>query len=52
MALREKLGEALAELVTDELPEALVAQEMQDRLQDLALRVRGTGAPARAVPRR
>jgi len=40
MALREKVGEALAELVTDELPEALVAHEMQDRLQDLDLRVR------------
>src|SRR5690606_3623263 len=33
MALREKVAEAVAELVTDELPEALIAQEMQDRLQ-------------------
>jgi len=43
MALREKVAEALAELVTDELPEALVAQEMQDRLQDLALRLQAQG---------
>jgi trigger factor len=43
MALREKVGEALAELVTDEVPEALVAHEMQDRLQDLALRVQAQG---------
>ncbi len=43
MALREKVGEALAALVDDEVPEALVAHEMQDRLQDLALRVRAQG---------
>ena len=43
MALREKVGEALAGLVADELPEALVAHEMQDRLQDLALRVQAQG---------
>ncbi len=43
MALREKVGEALAELVTDEIPEALVNHEMQDRLQDLAMRLQAQG---------
>jgi len=43
MALREKVGEALAALVTDELPEALISHEMQDRLQDLALRLQAQG---------
>ena len=43
MALREKTGEALAALVTDELPEALVNGEMQDRLQDLAMRLQAQG---------
>jgi trigger factor len=43
MALREKVGEALADLVTDELPEALVNNEMQDRLQDLAMRLQAQG---------
>jgi trigger factor len=43
MALREKVGEALAALVTDELPEALIGQEMQERLQDLAMRLQAQG---------
>jgi len=43
MALREKVGEALAALVTVEVPEAMVSQEMQDRLQDLALRLQAQG---------
>jgi trigger factor len=43
MALREKVAEGLAALVGDDLPEALVATEMQDRLQDLALRVQAQG---------
>jgi trigger factor len=43
MALREKVGEQLAALVTDELPEALVTSEMQDRLQDLAMRLQAQG---------
>jgi trigger factor len=43
MALREKAGEALAALVTDELPDALISHEMQDRLQDLALRLQAQG---------
>jgi trigger factor len=43
MALREKVGEALAALVTDELPEPLISQEMQERLQDLAMRIQAQG---------
>ena len=44
MAVREthRRG-ALAELVTDELPEALVGAEMQTRLQDLAMRLQAQG---------
>jgi trigger factor len=43
MVLREKVGEALAELVDDELPDALVNAEMQERLNDLALRLQAQG---------
>jgi trigger factor len=43
MVLREKVGEALAALVTDEIPEAMITHEMQDRLQDLALRLQAQG---------
>lgn len=43
MALREKVGEALAALVTDDLPEPLISQEMQERLQDLVLRIQAQG---------
>jgi trigger factor len=43
MALREKVGEALAQLVDDEIPEPLVAEEMQHRVQDLAMRVQAQG---------
>ncbi|MGQ0830251.1 MAG: trigger factor [Microthrixaceae bacterium] len=43
MALREKVGEALAALVTQDLPDALISHEMQDRLQDLALRLQAQG---------
>jgi trigger factor len=43
MALREKAGEALAALVSDEIPEPMIAQEMQDRLQDLAMRLQAQG---------
>ncbi len=39
MALREKVGEALAELVEEDVPEALVNAEMQERLHDLGLRL-------------
>jgi trigger factor len=43
MALREKTGEVLAELVEDEIPDALVSQEMQQRLQDLSMRLEAQG---------
>jgi trigger factor len=43
MALREKVGEALAGLVTDEVPEPMISQEMQERLQDLAMRLQAQG---------
>ncbi len=43
MVLREKVGEALAALVTDDIPEPLVGQEMQERLQDLAMRLQAQG---------
>jgi len=43
MAVREKIGEALAELVELELPEPLVATEMNERLQDMAMRLQAQG---------
>jgi trigger factor len=43
MALREKVGEALAALVPDEVPEPMIGQEMQERLQDLAMRLQAQG---------
>lgn len=43
MALRERIGEALAELVEDEVPEPLVGAEMQERLQDMAMRLQAQG---------
>lgn len=43
MALREKVGEGLAALVTDEIPEPMIAGEMQERLQDLAMRLQAQG---------
>lgn len=44
MLVRDKVLQALAELVTDEVPDALVAQEMEGRLHDLARRLEGQGA--------
>lgn len=41
--VRERIGEALAELVTDDLPEALVSIEMNERLQDMAMRLQAQG---------
>ncbi|MGH9111767.1 MAG: trigger factor [Acidimicrobiales bacterium] len=41
--LRRSTGEALAKLVEDDAPEALVAHEMQHRAQDLALRLQAQG---------
>jgi trigger factor len=43
VALRERIGEALAELVTDEVPEPLVGAEMQEHIQDMALRLQAQG---------
>ncbi len=43
MVVREKIGEALAELVSDELPEPLIAAEMNERLQDMAMRLQAQG---------
>lgn len=43
MIVREKIGEALAELVVDDLPEPLVAAEMNERLQDMAMRLQAQG---------
>jgi trigger factor len=42
-ALREGTGQALAKLVSDDVPEALVTHEMNHRAQDLALRLQAQG---------
>jgi trigger factor len=42
-ALRESTGQALAKLVEDEVPEALVTHEMNHRAQDLSLRLQAQG---------
>ncbi|MBV9952114.1 MAG: trigger factor [Acidimicrobiia bacterium] len=43
MAIQEKTGEALAELVDEEIPEPLVDAEVQNRIQDLAMRLQAQG---------
>ena len=43
MNVREKIGEAIAALVTDDLPEPLITGEMNERLQDMALRLQAQG---------
>jgi trigger factor len=43
MAIQEKAGEALAELVEEEIPEPLVDAEVQNRIQDLAMRLQAQG---------
>ncbi|HEY6532404.1 MAG TPA: trigger factor [Acidimicrobiales bacterium] len=43
MEVREKIGQALADLVDAELPEPLIAQEMQERLQDMSMRLQAQG---------
>ena len=45
-ALREATGAALAKLVEDEIPEALVNHEMNHRAQDLAMRLQAQGLTA------
>lgn len=44
MQLQQRTGEALAGLVTEEIPDALIGQEMQARLEDLAMRLDAQGA--------
>jgi trigger factor len=41
--LREKTGEALAKLVEEEIPQVLIDGEVQNRLQDFALRLQAQG---------
>ncbi|HET6951009.1 MAG TPA: trigger factor [Acidimicrobiales bacterium] len=45
-ALREATGQALAKLVEDEVPEALVTHEMNHRAQELAMRLQAQGITA------
>jgi trigger factor len=42
-AVREGTGQALAKLVEDEIPEALVSQEVNHRAQELAMRLQAQG---------
>ena len=42
-ALRQKVQEAVAELVLDDIPDAMVSGEMQNRLEDLAQRLAQQG---------
>lgn len=42
-ALNDKTAEALAELVDDEIPEALIDNEVQSRVQDMAMRLQAQG---------
>lgn len=43
MALREKTGEALSELVEEDMPDALINNEVSQRLQDLSMRLQAQG---------
>lgn len=43
MMIAEKTGEALAALVTDDIPEALVEDQMQRQIQDMAMRLAQQG---------
>lgn len=43
MQLEEKTGEALARLVTDELSDALIEDEMSNRAEELAMRLQAQG---------
>ena len=45
-ALREATGAALARLVEEEVPEALVGQELNNRAQELAMRLQAQGLTA------
>lgn len=43
MSVRARVGAELAKLVDDDIPEALVSSEMQNRLQNLAYQLAGQG---------
>jgi trigger factor len=43
MALQDAVAAAVAELVTDDIPEALIAHEMEHRIQDFAMRLSTQG---------
>jgi len=43
MSLREKTGEVLAELVEEDVPDALVNTEVSERLNDLSMRLQAQG---------
>ncbi|MGI9643301.1 MAG: hypothetical protein ACR2N9_11010 [Acidimicrobiia bacterium] len=43
MLVTDKTGEALAELVTEDIPEALIEDQMQRQLQDMAMRLAQQG---------
>lgn len=43
MALEQRTAEALAELVTEDIPEQLVAVELRERIHDLTHRLEGQG---------
>lgn len=43
MAVQQKTAEALADLVEEDAPDALINQEMQSRLEDLGMRLQAQG---------
>jgi trigger factor len=43
MQLRERTGEALAALVEDEIPQAMILNEMQNRAEDMEMRLQAQG---------
>ncbi len=43
MAVQARLGDALAELVTDEVPDSLIGSEMRARLENLMMRLQQQG---------
>ena len=51
MAARDKAAIALVDLVDEDAPEPMVNAEMQQRLQDLGMRLSAAGRHGRAVPR-
>jgi len=43
MQVEEKIGESLAQLITDDLSDAVIENEMDNRAQDLAMRLQAQG---------